>query len=65
MEQTQEVCDDLHYVVNDWLDDTKDTLLKNLDLVNTTKIGDRETIEIMKNMVQIMKAKPIYPGGKY
>lgn len=46
--------------INSWLDDTKTNLLKNLDLVDFKHKGDRETIEIMKSLVQTIKAKPVY-----
>jgi len=41
-----------------WLEETKNELMNNIDLVIKTSVTDRETLEIMKNLIQTMKVSP-------
>lgn len=41
-----------------WLEKTKDELMSNIDLAMVTTVTDRETLEIMKNLIQTIKIVP-------
>lgn len=45
-----------------WLEETKNELMSNIDVVMKTTITDRETLEIMKNLIQTIK---VVPTDKY
>lgn len=42
-----------------WLEETKNELSNNIDMVMKKNTSDRETLEIMKNLIQTIKVVPM------